>query len=88
MARSPGTGRLVLGLDHLGHQRDGIGVEPWYRRTGERLSAQQEGFAEAQVVDASGTTATCQPGKIGRIAPGAPWELEAKTLFQGLDQAG
>ena len=26
VARSPCTGRLVLGLDHLGHQGDGIGV--------------------------------------------------------------
>ena len=88
MTGSPGPGGLVLALDHLCHQGDRIVVEPWDRLAGEGLPAQQQGLAEAQVVDAAGITASGQPGKIGRIAPGAPWELEAKTAFQGLDQAG
>lgn len=47
---TPGHRRLHLGLDHLGHEREHVGVQAVERPPMERLSAQQDRLTQPEVV--------------------------------------
>ena len=82
-ALAPGLAGFVLGLDDFGHQAEGLGVQAAQGRAGQGFPAQQQRFAQAQMVDAAGGMARGQPGEIAGIAPGDDLQFHGEASLQG-----
>ena len=67
---APRQRRLVLDLDHLGDDREGIGVEAFDRAAVQGLPPEQDRLAEAEVVHPAEGGGAEGPVEVGRVAAG------------------
>ena len=67
---APGLGRLVLHLDHLRDQAERVGAQAGDRLAVQRLGAEQDRLAEAELVDPADVVGGQRPAQVGGVAAG------------------
>ena len=85
---APGPRRLDVRLDHLGHERDGVAVQPVDRSASQRLATEQNRFPQAQVVDPSGVRGVAGPREVGGVASGHDVDAPAEHRIERVRERG